>query len=183
MSYASSAWWRALREADSSVYGKAFNEVLVIGGISITPLIIAAFGTFYLQDIISSDETRLLPDILWIAVLGGQLYFYSMSFIAAVVWHSGQDLKKPFPLRIVFWCVSTILLMVCTFFFTISPALSTTSVTGLSMSSIIVYLLSALMYFLILIFREIEPPDIARQTRESEQNLTDRVMRRRGVRE
>ena len=65
MSYASSAWWRALREADSSVYAKAFNEVLVIGGISITPLIIAAFGTFYLQDVISSPSTRLLPDILW----------------------------------------------------------------------------------------------------------------------
>ena len=180
MSNASSAWWRALREADRSVYGKAFGEVFIIGGISVLPLAIAAFGTFYLQDLISGTSKKSLKDILWLAVFGGQLYFYAMSFIGAVVWHSGQDFKKPFPLRIVFWGVSFVLGMVCTFFFGISPALSSTSVTGLSIASIIVYLLSFLMYFLILAFKEIEPPDVGQGRREGEKKLTDAVARRRG---
>lgn len=181
MSKASSAWWRALREADSTVFGRAFSEVLIVGGLSIMPLIIGAFGTFYLQDFMSISPVRPLTEILIFAIFGGQLYFYAMAFIAVVVWHSGQDFRKPFPLRIIFLSVSFFLGMVCTFFFGISPALSKTDITGLSTLSIAVYVVAALMYLLILAFKDVDPPDIERQKRESEESLAKRVKSRRGI--
>lgn len=183
MSNATPAWWKALIEADLSVHRKAFTEVLVVGGLSIMPLGLAAYGTFLLQPMVPDQPGKTYIDFLEISILSGQLYFYAMTFIAAVVWHSGQDLKKPFPPRILFWSIAFVLGMICAFFFGIAPALPSTGDSGLSKMSILVYLLSAVMYFLILVFEQIEPPNLERTKRESEESLTERVKKRRGVSE
>ena len=181
MSRLSSAWWQAFREADTSVYWKAGIEVLVIGGLSILPLALAAYGTFILQSATSKPPFKAFSDILWAAILNGQLYFYAMTFIAAVVFHSAQDMKARFPLRLLFWCVSFLLGMLCAFFFGVAPALPSTGVPEISLASIVVYIISALMYFLILAFKAMDPPDLERHTRESDEDLTRRVRERRGL--
>lgn len=177
----SSAWWRALWEADSAVYRQAFFEVLVVGGISILPLALAAYGTYLFQVYVSTEPSKPASEIFWNAILGGQLFFYAMSFIAAVVWHSAQDLKEPFPLRIAFWCISFLLGMLCSFYFGISPGLPGASIPEISVGSALIYFFAALMYMLILAFRNVEPPDIQRSARESEESLTEKVRRRRGL--
>lgn len=177
----SSAWWKALKEADSSVYWEAFKEVLVVGGISILLLVMAAYGRFLLQPDVPDQPGKSYLDFLIISIFSGQLYYYTMTFIAAVVWHSAQDLGKPFPLRILFWGIAFIIGMMCAFFVGIAPALPKTGDSGLSGMSVFAYLVSAIMYFLILAFRQIEPPNLEREKSVSEASLTEKVKRRRGV--
>lgn len=183
MSDSSSAWFKALREAGLSVYGKAFAEVFIIGGLSILPLAMAAYGTYLLQPIVPNQSEKPYSDFLAISILSGQLYFYAMTFLAAVVWHSGQDMKQPFPLRILFWSLAFVFGMLCAFFFGIAPALPSTGDLGLSTMSVVTYVVSALLYFLILAFKQIEPPNLERHKRESEASLTEEVKRRRGISE
>ena len=181
MSSASSAWWKALREADSSVYWRAIWEVLVVGGLSILPLVMAAYGRFLLQPIVPDESGLPFLDFLIIHIFSGQLYFYAMTFIAAVVWHSGQDMKQPFPIRIMFWSFALVLTMFCAFFFGIEPALPNAGDSGLSALSVVAYVASIIMYFLIWAFKEIEPPNLDRLKSESEESLTEKVKRRRGI--
>jgi hypothetical protein len=181
MTSATSAdWIRALRETDRQTYGKSALEVFVIGGISILPLGMAAYGTYLIQKHAGGQSPEPYSTYLANAVLSGQLFYYAMSFIAAIIWHSGQDIREPFPFRIGFWGLSFVNGMMCAFSFGVAPALPSTGDHQLSTISIMVYALSAFMYFLILVFKHMTPPSIERSNRESAENLAQRVAASRG---
>lgn len=180
-STAAAAWWQALKEADPEIYKKAAQEVAVIGIISLLPLLLASYGHAKLLPLINPDAEELsFWAILARAFLGGQLYFYAMSFVAAVVWHSGQDMKRPFPLRITFWAVAFILGSVCATFFGLSPALPNVLSPDVYIGSLLAYALAAVMYFLILAFHEIEPPDLEKMKAQDEASLTEKLRHLRG---
>ena len=179
MASASMAWISAFKNADSSVHLKAGSEVIVIGVISIMPLILAVSGSYYLHPIINGTPVRPFFDIFGSAIFDGQLFFYAMSFIAAVVWYSAQELKSPFPLRIFFWAISFILGMSCAFFYGLSPALIGTKTIDLTWISLTVYLFSIILYFLILAFQEITPADLDRYMRKGEDKLAEGFRNRR----
>ena len=181
MSQASSAWWRALKEADSSVWWRACNEVLIVGGLSILPLLLSPYATFLIQDLLPDAQKKSLSELFLDAIFDGQLYFYAMSFVAAVFWHSGQELRKPFPLRLLFLSVALILTIFCVFFFSVSPALPNNGAPVLSIASVVVYVISAVSYCVILVFKSIDPPDFDRHKRESETALEKELKQRRGI--
>jgi len=181
MSDLSNAWWEAFRTAEPSIKRKATFEVVVIGGLSIFPLLLGAYGAFKLQPISPDTVIKPFSNYIWAAIFSGQLYYYAMAFIASLVWYSAKDLEKPFPPRILFWCVAFILGMVCAFFFGLEPALPSAENSDLSYISIVVYLISAGMYYLILVFRKIPAPDLGKEKRAGEITFTQDLKNRRGV--
>src|ERR1700689_1910093 len=98
-------WIRALLTLDHEKILSAVNEVIVVGAISLAPLILASVGNHF-GSVVKGGEVIDLVTELAKSILSGQLLFYAMSFVASVVWHSSQDLARPFPLRIWFYFIS-----------------------------------------------------------------------------
>jgi hypothetical protein len=104
-------WIKALVTLDPGKVWPAANEVIVVGAISLAPLILASAGNHFSSFVKGGQVVDLLPDLAK-SILSGQLLFYAMSFVASVVWHSSQDLARPFPLRIWFYFIAFCFAMV-----------------------------------------------------------------------
>lgn len=176
----STDWIRALKTLDPEKIWSAAFEVVVIGAISLAPLVLAAIGS-YVSAVINGDPNLPLARSLAKAILSGQLLFYAMSFVGSIVWHSSRDLVRPFPLRVWFIFFSFCFAMICALTIGVDPSLQKLSVPFVFYTSGIVYGLSAFMYFIILVFRSMEEVNFPRALNEEEKTLEEKLKASRGI--
>ncbi|MGE0563105.1 MAG: hypothetical protein AB7O50_01200 [Pseudolabrys sp.] len=176
----SSEWVKALRTLDKEKVWSAANEVLVVGAISLAPLILAAFGS-YISAVINGKNDLDLLTVLAKAILSGQLLFYAMSFVASIVWHSSQDLVRPFPLRIWFFFFAFCFAMICALVIGVDPSLQKLSVPEVYFVSLIIYLVSAVLYFVILLFRGMDEINFATELSREDLEFEEKLKASRGV--
>ncbi len=182
ISYAmrSTDWIKALKTLDPEKIWTAGFEVLVIGAISLAPLVLAAIGS-HVSAVINGDHSIPLSTSLAKAILSGQLLFYAMSFVGSIVWHSSRDLVRPFPLRIWFIFFSFCFGMICALTIGVDPTLEKLSVPFVYYTSVVVYGLSTFLYFVILVFRSMEEVNFQRALNEDETEFEDRLRASRGM--
>jgi len=173
-------WIKALWTLDPEKIWSAAFEVLVVGAISLAPLVLSAIGS-HVSAVINGDPNVPLESSLAKAILSGQLLFYAMSFVGSIVWHSSRDLVRPFPLRIWFIFFSFCFGMICALTIGVDPSLQKLSVPFVYYTSVIVYGLSAFMYFVILVFRSMEEVNFQKALNEEEKTLEDRLKASRGI--
>ena len=173
-------WIKAIGRLDRQKIWNAANEVLLVGTISLAPLVLAAVGS-HLSAIINGGEKGPFLHHLAAAILSGQLLFYAMSFVASIVWHSAQDLVRPFPLRIWFIFVSFCIGMICALTIGVDPSLQKLSVPQVYITSLATYFISAFLYFVILVFRSMEEVNFAESLNEDDGEFTDQLRSSRGI--
>jgi hypothetical protein len=177
----SSEWWKALWHAKGDEKRAAILEVAVIGGISLSPLILAGMGTF-LGEVVNKQPNGFgFWHHLTTPLLSGQLLLYAMSFVGAVVWHSSYDLKRAFPLRIYFWFISLVFGITCGLIIGVDPSLQKLGVPEVYWTSIFVYIVSAILYCLILMFRSIDFDSFEKTLRVGEEEMIDDLKAERGL--
>src|ERR1700720_1945579 len=167
-------WFRALGTLDQVKVWSAANEVIVVGAISLAPLILASFGS-HVSSVINGGKTiDLLPDLAK-SILSGQLLFYAMSFVASVVWHSAQDLARPFPLRIWFFFISFCFAMICALTIGVDPSLQKLSIPEVYITSLVIYVISAVLYFVMLLFRSMDDVNFAAVLNREDTKFEDKL--------
>jgi magnesium-transporting ATPase (P-type) len=173
-------WIRALGTLDQGKVWSAANEVIVIGAISLAPLVLAAVGSHVSAEINGGISGNLRTDLAK-AILSGQLLFYAMSFVASVVWHSSQDLVRPFPLRIWFFFISFCFAMICALTIGVDPSLQKLAVPEVYITSLFIYVISALLYFVILLFRSMEEVNFQKILNREDTEFEDKLKASRGL--
>lgn len=172
------AWFKALKDSGGKVYQKAAEEVLMIGLISLLPLVAAAFYAYANQPHDAADHTPFF-ELMLSLFLNGQLLYYAASFIASVLWYSSNDLKRPFPLRKYFIAISVIGIFVTGVYISKDPSLDSLSNASVGSVSLIIYFVFGFMYFLMLCFFHATPPDYEEIQREGEDDLLNKMKNRR----
>jgi hypothetical protein len=173
-------WIRALLTLDHEKIWPAANEVIVVGAISLAPLILASVGNHF-GSVVKGGEVINLVTELAKSILSGQLLFYAMSFVASVVWHSSQDLARPFPLRIWFYFISFCFAMVCALVIGVDPSLQKLAIPEVYITSLIIYAVSALLYFVMLLFRSMDDVNFAAVLKREDADFEDRLKASRGI--
>ena len=173
-------WIKALGTLDPAKVWGAAIEVVVVGAISLAPLVLAAFGS-HVSAVINTGNAPPLGQHLAKAILSGQLLFYAMSFIASVVWHSSQDMVRPFPLRIWFFFISFCFAMICALTIGVDPSLQKLSVPEVYITSVAVYVVSAFLYFVILLFRSMEEVNFEKTLNREAKEFEDELKASRGL--
>jgi hypothetical protein len=173
-------WIKAIRRLDSEKVWNAANEVLVIGAISLAPLVLAALGS-HLSAIINNGNKIPLLQHLAQAILSGQLLFYAMSFVASIIWHSSQDLVRPFPLRVWFLFICFSIAMICALTIGVDPTLQKLSIPQVYVSSVAIYIVSAFLYFVILLFRSMQEVNFTQDLDREDQEFGDQLRSSRGL--
>lgn len=143
----------------------AAQEVGLVCGISLVPLL--------LLPLIEHLRTHAdLPNyVLWQAISSGQLYLYSFSLLGTLHWLSQKDRDdlSGFPprkyLSLCVWLPAIIMFIVYSF----DPSLSKPLSLTLVQISIGFYLLYVFLYYILLVFEKLPPPDagaqLARETK------------------
>lgn len=167
-------WLTSLKEAGFTPYKQAASEICVIGLISILPLAFASVGVFVDQGAEEGTRKSFL-DIFLAASLSGQLFFYAISLMASVIWYSGTEFRNPFPIRLYFIIPCVIGIGVATIYISRDPTLKSLADADIGTVSLLIYLGSAVLYFIILVFRSVDPPDIEQSRRDGELDLLNRV--------
>jgi hypothetical protein len=173
-------WLRALLTLDPAKVWPAANEVIVVGAISLAPLILASVGNHF-GSVVRGGETIALTTDLAKSILSGQLLFYAMSFIASVVWHSSQDLARPFPLRIWFYFISFCFAMVCALTIGVDPSLQKLAIPEVYITSFIIYAVSAFLYFVMLLFRSMDDVNFSTVLNRGDAEFGDKLKASRGL--
>jgi hypothetical protein len=173
-------WIKAIGRLDQQKIWAAANEVLVVGAISLAPLVLAALGS-HLSAIINNGNQIPLLQHLAQAILSGQLLFYAMSFVASIVWHSSQDLVRPFPLRVWFLFICFSIAMICALTIGVDPTLQKLSIPQVYVTSVAIYVVSSLLYFVILLFRSMEEVNFAQTLNQEDRDFEDELKSSRGL--
>lgn len=173
-------WIRAIGRLDQQKVWNAANEVLVEGAISLAPLVLAALGS-HLSAVINNGDKIPLFQHLAQAILSGQLLFYAMSFVASIIWHSSQDLVRPFPLRVWFLFICFSIAMICALTIGVDPTLQKLSVPQVYVTSVAIYFVSAFLYFVILLFRRMEDVNFSQDLDREDREFGDQLKSSRGI--
>jgi hypothetical protein len=134
---------------------KAAEEVAFVCGISLIPLLLLPL----IEHLRSS--LGVPGDILWQAISAGQLYLYSFGLLGTLHWLSQKDREDlaKFPprkyLSLVVWLPAIIMFIVYSF----DPFLSKPLSQTLVWTSIAFYVLYVLLYYILLVFEKLPPPD------------------------
>ena len=153
--------------SDSEPHKDAAQEVGLVCGISLVPLL--------LLPLIEHLRSNLgFPnDVLWQAISSGQLYLYSFSLLGTLHWLSQKDRNdlSSFPprkyLSLFVWLPAIIMFIVYSF----DPSLSKPLSLTLIRFSIGFYLLYVVLYYILLVFEKLPPPNAGEQISEETDTL------------
>lgn len=165
---------RAIFSAGGRVWGRALSETVVVGFISLLPLLAAAFRELLLPDAQSSGEPFTK------AFLSGQLLFYAMGFVAAVMWSCNKDFRSFFPLRIIINMLCILEIIICSLVIGFDPTLSKTNMGFLAQLSVWMFVLSAALYTLMVVVGDVHV-NVGQSFAKSAAKLGDEVRRKRGL--
>jgi hypothetical protein len=134
----------------------AAQEVGLVCGIALVPLLLLPLIE-HLRSNLDVPAT-----VLWQAVSSGQLYLYSFALLGTLHWLSQKDRadRASFPprkyLSLFLWLPAIIMFIVYSF----DPSLSKPLSQTLIWISIAFYVLYVLLYYILLVFEKLPPPDV-----------------------
>lgn len=148
-------FWIKYFFSDSEPHKDAAQEVGLVCGIALVPLLLLPL----IEHLRSHLE--ITASVLWLAISSGQLYLYSFALLGTLHWLSQKDRsdRASFPprkyLSLFVWLPAIIMFIVYSFDPSLSKPLSETLIS----ISIAFYLLYVFLYYVLLVFEKLPPPD------------------------
>lgn len=160
-------FWTKHFFSQPEAHKNAIQEVGLVCGISLVPLLLLPLIEHLRKNLDFPN------DVLWQAISSGQLYLYSFSLLGTLHWLSQKDREDlgKFPprkyLSLCVWLPAIIMFIVYSFDPTLSKPLSSTLIH----ISIAFYFLYVCLYYILLVFEGLPPPDAGRQIAEEVNRL------------
>lgn len=155
-------FWTKHFFSDLEPHKDASQEVALVCGISLIPLLLLPL----IEHLRSNASIPI--NVLWQAISSGQLYLYSFSLLGTLHWLSHKDRADlpRFPprkyLSLLVWVPAIIMFIVYSF----DPSLSKPISHTLIWISIGFYMLYATLYYVLLVFEKLPPPDTGTHLQE-----------------
>jgi hypothetical protein len=149
---------------------EAYQEVLIVCGLSLVPLLFLPL----IAQLRSTSE--ITGNVLLQAISSGQLYLYSFSLLGTLHWLSQKDRAdlSIFPPRKYFSLLVWLPAVVGFIVYSADPSLSKPLSPVLVCISIAIYVLSVALYYVLLVFEKLPPPDTeAHLEKETEKLIND----------
>jgi hypothetical protein len=149
-------FWLQQFFSDRSAHRSAVEEVFFVCVISLLPLFALAI----------IDQFRLasvqVSELFWDAIATGQLYLYSFSLLGTLFWlcqkeHENFDRFQPRRYLMFAIFVPSILIILI---YALDPSMSKPLKPELAKASFYIYLLYVVLYYVLLVFDNLEPPPI-----------------------
>jgi hypothetical protein len=169
-------FWLQQFLSDSKAHRRAAEEIFFVCLISLLPLIILAVIDQFRKD--SADVSELF----WTAIGGGQLYLYSFSLFGTLFWlcqkeHENFERFEPRRYLMLFiWIPSVLILLI----YALNPTLSVPLKPSFVHASYLVYALYVVLYYVLLVFDNLEPPDLEIHLQERASELIGKYEQARG---
>ena len=160
-------WWARFR-SDSQALRAAAGEVFLVCFLSLVPL--------FLLPVIDDLRGATNGSLFFAAISGGQLYLYSFSLFGTLFWLSQKEhdhLGRFTPIK---WLMLAILVPMFLILgvYTFDPSLTKPLSAELIFSSIIIYLLYVVLYYVLTVFDNMKPPIVAKELKKGSDGLIDR---------
>ena len=141
--------------SESEPHQQAAQEVGLVCGISLVPLLLLRL----IEHLRSNLEVP--ATVLWQAISSGQLYLYSFALLGTLHWLSQKDrddlIRFP-PRKYLSLCV-WLPVIISFIIYSFDPSLSKPLSRTLVWISMLFYLLYVLLYYVLLVFEKLPPPD------------------------
>jgi hypothetical protein len=160
-------FWIGQFFSDGKAHRLAGVEVFFVCVISLIPLILLAL----------IDQLRLatveFSDLFHEAIAAGQLYLYGFSLLGTLFWlcqkeHENFLRFEPRPYLMFLILVPSLAIIVI---YAVNPLMSRPLRPPLINVSVVIYLLYALLYYILLVFDHLEPPSVEKGLQEGANNL------------
>jgi hypothetical protein len=142
--------------SDRRAHWRAIEEVFFVCAISLLPLLILAVIDQFRQ------ETASVTGLFHSAIGSGQLYLYSFSLFGTLFWlcqkeHEAFERFEPRRyLMFLIWVPSVLIILI----YALDPTLSIPLKPRFVQASFWVYALYVALYYILLVFDNLEPPDV-----------------------
>jgi hypothetical protein len=149
-------FWLGQFFSDGSAHRRAAEEVFFVCVISLLPLLILAVIDQFRQ------ESTSVSELLRNAIGAGQLYIYSFSLFGTLFWlcqkeHENFERFEPRRyLMFLIWVPSVLIILI----YALDPTLSVPLKPNFVQASFWVYGLYVVLYYVLLVFDNLEPPDV-----------------------
>lgn len=149
-------FFRTLGRASGAMIAEAAAEIIIIAILCLLPLVGVAFGAYLHQAPVGKEAWESFGSFLSQNIAKGQLAFYAISNWATVIWLCGREYKNLFPWRVVLIVLSVFGFYYCGIL--IDPIkISARAEPSVLVSSTVLYGISMLCYFLIVLYGKIPP--------------------------
>jgi hypothetical protein len=162
-------WFRQFL-SDPRAHRLAAEEVFFVCAISLLPLILLAI----IDQL--KHEAPSIGGLFWSAIGSGQLYLYSFSLFGMLFWlclKEHENLERFGP-RLYFmfliWVPSVVIILI----YALNPKMSTPLKPTFVDASFLIYGLYVILYYVLLVFDNLEPPDLEIHLQENAIELMDR---------
>lgn len=162
-------FWTKHFFSEADPHKQAAQEVLFVCGLSLFPLLVLPLVA-HLRNTSDIPSGALLE-----AISFGQLYLYSFSLLGTLHWLSQKDREDNdrFPprkyLTVLVWAPAIVGFIV----YSADPALNKPLSSTLIWISVFIYLLSVVLYYVLLVFDQLPAPVLQKSIDEESQVLID----------
>jgi glucan phosphoethanolaminetransferase (alkaline phosphatase superfamily) len=165
-------WWDQLRSAKEA-RRTAASEVFIVCLFSLAPLLLLPFIEHLTRRV---DSVFAPGTLLASAVSGGQLYLYSFSLFGTLFWLCQKEFPQIERFTPRKWIMMAIVLPMFIIFgvYTIDPSLKRELSPTLVISSVIIYFIYVIIYYILTVFDNLKAPDVQDSLRNSVKDLTSR---------
>jgi hypothetical protein len=159
----------------------AAEEVFVVCGVSLMPLLLLPFIEHLRSKFELPGSWDKAIDIVWQAISSGQLYLYSFGLLGTLHWLSQRDRADIFRfpprkyLSLIVWLPAVLMFIVYSY----DPALTKQLSRTLIWTSIYFYALYVILYYILLVFEKLPPPETNTQIAEETNELIAGYKRQR----
>jgi hypothetical protein len=169
-------FWLRQFFSDRSAHRLAAEEVFFVCAISLLPLIMLAVIDQFRQ------ESTSVSGLFWNAIGAGQLYIYSFSLLGTLFWlcqkeHENFERFEPRRyLMFLIWIPSVLIILI----YALDPTLSVPLKHNFVQASFCIYGLYVVLYYVLLVFDNLEPPDLENFLQKRADELMDKYEQTRG---
>lgn len=169
-------FWTKHFFSEPDPHKEAAQEVLFVCGLSLFPLLILPLVTHL------RNNAEIPTGAILEAISFGQLYLYSFSLLGTLHWLSQKDRAdlSRFPPRKYFTVLVWLPAIVGFIVYSSDPALNKPLSSTLIWMSIVIYALSVVLYYVLLVFDQLPAPDTGTNIEEETKILISEYKNRRG---
>jgi hypothetical protein len=160
-------FWLKQFFSDRRAHRRAAEEIFFVCTISLLPLILLAVIDLFRRDSASVSE------LFWDAIGSGQLYLYSFSLFGTLFWlcqKEHENFRRFEPRRylmFLIWVPSVLIILI----YALDPKLSIPLKPSFVHASYLIYGLYVVLYYVLLVFDNLEPPDVEDYLQEKAKEL------------